>query len=65
MPDVYLQEHTVIPDEVDGQGHVNNLVYMRWIVDAAVAHSSAQGWTPARTKRRGSAGSRSRTRSNT
>ncbi len=48
MPAVFLQTRTVTPEDVDGQGHVNNLVYMHWIVDAAVAHSSTQGWTPRR-----------------
>jgi len=25
-------------------GHANNVVYVRWLQDAAVAHSEAQGW---------------------
>lgn len=28
----------VQPDDIDGNGHVNNVVYVRWIQDAAVAH---------------------------
>lgn len=35
-------------------GHANNLVYLRWMVDAAVAHSVAQGWTTADHLRIGS-----------
>jgi acyl-CoA thioester hydrolase len=27
-------------------GHVNNIEFMRWLQDAAVAHSTAQGWPP-------------------
>ena len=48
MPDVYIHQHTVREDEIDGQGHVNNVVFVHWMQDAAVAHSSAQGWTPER-----------------
>lgn len=45
MPDVYLHEHTIRNDEIDVQGHVNNLRFLHWMIDAAVAHSSAQGWS--------------------
>jgi acyl-CoA thioester hydrolase len=48
MPAIYLHEHTVRDDEIDGQGHANNVSYVHWMQDAAVAHSSAQGWTPER-----------------
>jgi acyl-CoA thioester hydrolase len=44
MPDVYEHCHTVRPDEIDGQGRANNVVYVQWMQDAAVAHSAAQGW---------------------
>lgn len=44
MDGVYEYDHTVREDEIDGQGHVNNVVYVRWMQDAAVAHSAAQGW---------------------
>ncbi|MBY0586097.1 acyl-CoA thioesterase [bacterium] len=30
--------------DIDRLGHVNNLVYLRWALDAAVAHSDANGW---------------------
>jgi acyl-CoA thioester hydrolase len=33
---------------IDGQGHASNLEYLRWMQDAAVAHSAAQGWPPER-----------------
>ena len=29
------------PADIDQLGHVNNLVYLRWVVDAAVAHWKA------------------------
>lgn len=38
---------TVEPGEIDGQGHANNVVYVQWMQDAALAHSAALGW-PAR-----------------
>ncbi len=28
----------VQPEDIDRQGHVNNIVYVQWIQDAAVAH---------------------------
>ena len=28
----------VLPEDIDAQGHVNNVVYVRWIQDVAVAH---------------------------
>jgi acyl-CoA thioester hydrolase len=33
----------VAPEDVDELNHVNNLVYLRWVQDAAVAHSDAVG----------------------
>ena len=34
---------TVSPSEIDEFSHVNNLVYVRWVQDVAVAHSTALG----------------------
>jgi acyl-CoA thioester hydrolase len=28
----------ICPDDVDGMGHVNNIVYVRWIQEVALAH---------------------------
>lgn len=44
MPEVFLYRHRVESDEIDMLGHANNVVYVRWLQDAAVAHSEAQGW---------------------
>lgn len=33
------------PSDIDRLGHVNNLVYLRWVVDAAVAHWKARATT--------------------
>ena len=38
-------ERKVAPGEIDGLGHVNNMVYLRWCLDAATAHSEAAGWS--------------------
>jgi acyl-CoA thioester hydrolase len=47
MPDVFELSLTVAEDHIDALGHVGNLVYLQWAVDAAVAHSAAQGWDEA------------------
>jgi acyl-CoA thioester hydrolase len=44
MPAVFEHLHTVTEAEIDRLGHANNLEYLRWMLDAAVAHSAAQGW---------------------
>ncbi|MCE9591766.1 MAG: acyl-CoA thioesterase [Planctomycetes bacterium] len=43
-PDPYFMEHTVEPGDIDGQGHVNNAVYVSWMDRAAFAHSRAVGY---------------------
>jgi acyl-CoA thioester hydrolase len=48
MPAVFVYQLTVPDSAIDGQGHVNNVEYIRWMQDAAVAHSAAQGWPPQR-----------------
>ena len=30
----------VLPDDIDDLGHVNNVVYLRWVQDVAIAHWS-------------------------
>lgn len=54
MPAIFEYHHTVTEDEIDGQGHVNNLEYLKWMQDAAVAHSREQGWTTPRYRELGS-----------
>jgi len=44
MPAVFEHWLTVDRNDVDVLGHVNNVSYVRWMQDAAVAHSAAQGW---------------------
>ncbi len=45
MPQIYRYELTVPEDALDENGHVNNVEYLRWMLDAAVAHSDSQGCT--------------------
>lgn len=45
---MFSKEHTLEvtaePTDIDENGHVSNLVYLRWVLEAAVAHSEAVGW---------------------
>lgn len=45
MPAIYEHHCNVKPTDIDQLGHVNNLVYLSWMIDAAVAHSKVQGWS--------------------
>jgi acyl-CoA thioester hydrolase len=38
------------PADIDELGHVSNLVYLRWVLEAATAHSVAKGWGHAEYK---------------
>jgi acyl-CoA thioester hydrolase len=42
----YAYTFTVPSDAVDFNGHVDNVIYLRWMVDAALQHSEALGWSP-------------------
>jgi acyl-CoA thioester hydrolase len=44
MPDVYHHRLRVSPAEIDAQGHANNVAYLHWMQEAALAHSDVQGW---------------------
>jgi acyl-CoA thioester hydrolase len=45
MPALFEYPHAVLPDEIDGLGHVNNVAYVEWMQRAALAHSTAEGWS--------------------
>lgn len=49
---MFSREHTLEvtaqPADIDENGHVSNLVYLRWVLEVAVAHSEAVGWGHAR-----------------
>ncbi len=44
MPRVFSQRLIVTDDVIDMNRHVNNLAYLRWMLEGAIAHSAAQGW---------------------
>lgn len=44
---------SVTPSDIDGLGHVNNLRYLAWMIDAAVAHSTHLGWSSKRYREEG------------
>jgi acyl-CoA thioester hydrolase len=40
--------------DIDELGHVSNLVYLRWVLDVAMAHSRSLGWDHAAYRTLGS-----------
>ncbi|HVK67369.1 MAG TPA: thioesterase family protein [Polyangium sp.] len=42
--DEYVFPVVASPEDIDELGHVSNVVYVRWVQDAARAHSEAVGW---------------------
>jgi acyl-CoA thioester hydrolase len=44
---VHEYEITVDPSAIDANGHVNNVEFVRWMQDAAVAHADARDLTAA------------------
>ena len=51
---IFQFDRTVQEAEIDELQHVNNLVYLKWAMDAAVAHSTHVGWSPERYRELGS-----------
>jgi acyl-CoA thioester hydrolase len=45
VSEVFTIQHTVGEQHIDVLGHVGNLVYLGWLLDAAEAHSAAVGLT--------------------
>lgn len=43
FPDPFTIDVTVEPGDIDGLGHTNNTVYVRWMEGVAWAHSAAVG----------------------
>lgn len=41
-PERFGTTFAVLPGDIDGNGHVNNVVYLRWVQDAATAHWNAR-----------------------
>jgi acyl-CoA thioester hydrolase len=46
---------TPAAEDIDELGHVSNLVYLRWVMDVAMAHSRAVGWDFAHYRELGAA----------
>jgi acyl-CoA thioester hydrolase len=46
MTKYFVYQHTVIAEEIDDLGHAGNYFYIKWMQDAAIAHSTATGWSP-------------------
>ena len=44
MAGIHTHQLTVPAEAIDANGHVNNLEYLHWMQDIAVAHSAARGW---------------------
>jgi acyl-CoA thioester hydrolase len=53
MTRIHVHTFAVPPAAIDVNGHVNNLEYLRWMQDAATAHSTAVGWPYERYAREG------------
>jgi acyl-CoA thioester hydrolase len=53
MTEFFEYPHTVGHDEIDEQGHANNVVYVAWMQSAAIAHSATLGWTADRYHKMG------------
>ena len=47
MPQVHEYEIEVDASLIDGNGHVNNVEYVRWMQEAAVRHADERGLTAA------------------
>jgi acyl-CoA thioester hydrolase len=55
MDAIFRHERTVQPAELDGLGHASNVAYVAWMQDAAIAHSTAAGWSTERYNELGQA----------
>jgi acyl-CoA thioester hydrolase len=53
MTECFEYQHTVTDDEIDEQGHANNVVFVAWMQAAAIAHTKALGWSSEQYKRLG------------
>ncbi|MEX0776782.1 MAG: acyl-CoA thioesterase [Phycisphaeraceae bacterium] len=53
VTDAFLYSLVAEASDMDGQGHVNNAVYVRWMDRAAYAHSQAVGYDVARYRQLG------------
>jgi acyl-CoA thioester hydrolase len=54
VPERFRFPIAVAEADIDDLGHVSNLVYLRWVLEVATAHSAARGWDLAAYKQLGS-----------
>lgn len=54
-PVLFTQILTVPAETIDANGHVNNLVYLQWFVEAAQKHADKEGWGNDMCRERGTA----------
>jgi len=45
MPRLFNQPIRIADDVIDTNGHTNNLAYLAWMQEIAIAHAAACGWT--------------------
>ncbi len=45
-PQIYEEKIIVSSKDIDFNGHVNNLKYIEWMINAAINHSASLGFTP-------------------
>lgn len=43
MAEIFTRPIVIAPDDIDELGHVNNVVYLRWAQEMAIAHWAARG----------------------
>lgn len=48
MSQYYDYTHTVTDEDIDELGHAGNFNYVKWTQHAAIAHSTANGWSTER-----------------
>ena len=44
MPRIFSKDISVLKEDIDINGHVNNITYVKWMQELATEHSDAQGW---------------------
>jgi len=51
IPIPYFEHRVmVLASDIDENIHANNISYVRWMQEAALAHSTANGWSPERVR---------------
>lgn len=53
VPNPFVHPVAVADADIDGQGHVNNAIYVHWMDDASTAHSDFLGYTAAEYRKMG------------